>query len=247
MGGQSIVVTEAPEPEDVKWENLGHSFFGRMCRVILNWIVTATILGVCLIINIFVSKKNKEYSEEPNTSTATLIGLNLLFSGICIFINMVLCYAIPITTRLEKLSTGTGYDASVAFKLSFALFLNSGIIPIITYSRATYFTGGGFLMSVWVNWLCICLLSPLMELFDFWYILRLYSWMKVKREGKESLLTQHEANIALEPYTVSMTTKFAQSISIMFYTSFYILLFPPGIIITIVGYIVQYWLTKVPF
>ena len=243
--GAGVSVAEAPEPEDVNWENMTCSPLEKMCRVVLNWIVTAGILAVCLIINIFISDKNTEYSEDSGTSRTTLVGLNILFSSICILINMVLCYAIPITTKLERLSTKTGYDASVSFKLSFALFLNSGVIPIITYRREAYFMEGGFLMSVWLNWLCICLLNPLMELFDVFYFLRCYKWSKIKQEGKDSMLTQREANIALEPYSVSMTTKFAQTISIMFYTSFYALLFPPGILITIAGYFVQYWVSKI--
>ena len=99
-------------------------------------------------------------------------------------------------------------------------------------------------MTVWVNWLCLCLLNPLLELFDVWYGIQLYLWSKIKKQGRESLLTQLEANIAMEPYQLSMTTKFSQILNIMFYTSFYVILFPPGIIITLCGLLAQYWLSK---
>ncbi len=246
MNGHSVMVLEAPEPEDVKWENLGYSFFSRTCRVIMNWLITAVILGVCLIANIFVSQKNKEYSKDMDNK-ALVTGLNLIFSTITCFINMVLAYVIPILTQYERLGTSTGYDASVAFKLSFSLFINSAIIPIITYQKENYFTEAGFLMSVWLNWLCICFVTPLFEIFDVWYWIYQCRWSNIRKEGVNSLYTQQEANIALEPYEVSMTYKFAQAISIMFYTAFYVIIFPPGIIITIAGLIFQYWLSKVRF
>jgi hypothetical protein len=48
-----------------------------------------------------------------------LIGLNIAFMAIVLFIQQVLCFIIPLITQYEKLGTGTGYDSSVAFKLSF--------------------------------------------------------------------------------------------------------------------------------
>ncbi len=110
-------------------------------------------------------------------------------------------------------------------------------------------------MSVWLNWLCICFLSPIFELLDIWYWIEMCSWSRIRGEGNSSLLTQQEANMyssvfsysrALEPYQLRMTTKFAQVISILYYTAFYVILFPPGIVITIFGLLFQYWVTKVP-
>lgn len=162
-------------------------------------------------------------------------------------INNVLCFILPILTNFEKQATKTSYECSVAFKLSLSLFLNSGIIPVVTYKRETYFTDGGFLMSVWMNWLCICILTPLMELFDVVYLFSLFKWSRLRGQKENCTLTQQEANIALEPYEVSMISKFSQTINMMFYTAFYVIFFPPGILITLAGLILQYWVSKVGF
>eukprot|EP00826_Nyctotherus_ovalis_P041923 TRINITY_DN4272_c0_g2_i2.p1 TRINITY_DN4272_c0_g2~~TRINITY_DN4272_c0_g2_i2.p1 ORF type:complete len:393 (+),score=77.26 TRINITY_DN4272_c0_g2_i2:47-1180(+) len=146
--------------------------------------------------------------------------------------------------RDRYLESQTNYYCSVAIKLSIALFLNSGIIPIITYVWDTYFTYGGFLMTVLTNWLFICFLNPVLEIFDVWYIFSWVMWKLTKSKGDKSPLTQQEANIELEPYELSVVTKFSQMLNIMFYTSFYVILFPPGIIITILGYLFQYWVSK---
>jgi len=50
-------------------------------------------------------------------------------------------------------------------------------------------------MSIWLNWMVICFLNPLLEYFDIWYWLEMRKWDKVRGEGKNSLLTQQEANM----------------------------------------------------
>ena len=159
-------------------------------------------------------------------------------------INCVLELIIPIITVYEHLGSKTLYYYSIVIKLSLANFINYGVIPLITYNKSVYFTSGGFLMTIWMNWLFICFLDPLLEFFDIFYMLYLLKWWWIKRKGPNSELTQLQANEAANPYEMSIVNKFAQIINIMLYTSFYIILFPPGIIITTFGLIVQYWLTK---
>eukprot|EP00826_Nyctotherus_ovalis_P041054 TRINITY_DN4095_c0_g1_i9.p1 TRINITY_DN4095_c0_g1~~TRINITY_DN4095_c0_g1_i9.p1 ORF type:complete len:874 (+),score=261.88 TRINITY_DN4095_c0_g1_i9:376-2997(+) len=246
MRNQNVMILPAPEPEDVKWENLSYSFANRFVRIVINGFITLCLLGICLTANIFISKASKELTkEDKDTHPWALIALNLAFSLITTCINSVLTMVIPILTRYEYLESQTSYYCSVAIKLSVALFLNSGIIPIITYVWDTYFTYGGFVMTVWTNWLFICFLNPVLEVFDVWYIFAWVMWKWTKSKGEESTLTQHEANIALEPYEVSVVTKFSQMINIIFYTSFYVILFPFGILITILGFLFQYWVSKV--
>eukprot|EP00826_Nyctotherus_ovalis_P064034 TRINITY_DN9389_c0_g1_i5.p1 TRINITY_DN9389_c0_g1~~TRINITY_DN9389_c0_g1_i5.p1 ORF type:complete len:836 (-),score=227.73 TRINITY_DN9389_c0_g1_i5:82-2589(-) len=244
MRGEKVYVTPAPEPEDVMWENLGYTFAQRLGRVLLNALITLIIMGVCLVANIFIARASKNYSEDEDSSTAVLILFNLLFSFITMVINAALSYAIPILTVYERHESQTYYYCSVAIKLSLALFLNSGIIPIITYEEDVYFTSGGFLTTIWMNWLFICFFNPLLEVFDPWYLLACAKWSITKRQGSKSTLTQREANIALEPYEISVVTKYAQIMNIMFYTSFYAIFFPPGIVVSIVGIFINYWVSK---
>eukprot|EP00826_Nyctotherus_ovalis_P064033 TRINITY_DN9389_c0_g1_i3.p1 TRINITY_DN9389_c0_g1~~TRINITY_DN9389_c0_g1_i3.p1 ORF type:complete len:832 (-),score=219.91 TRINITY_DN9389_c0_g1_i3:124-2619(-) len=244
MKGQKVYVAEAPEPEDVMWENLGYTSMQRLCRVVLNGFITLIIMGVCLVANIFITKASKKYSENKDSSTVVLILFNLLFSFITMIVNAALSYTIPILTVYERHGSQTAYYCSVAIKLSLALFLNSAIIPVITYEEEVYFTSGGFLTTIWMNWLFVCFFNPFLEIFDPWYLLACASWYLVKSKGANSTLTQREANIALEPYEISIVTKYAQLMNIMFYTSFYAFFFPPGIVITIAGIFINYWVSK---
>ena len=49
----------------------------------------------------------------------------------------------------------------------------------------------------------------------------------------------------MEPYEINVPTKFAQTISMLFYTAFYATFFPAGIIFTLVGLGFHYWIGKV--
>jgi len=242
MKGRRIKVLAAPEPEDVKWENLNYSYFSRTLRVLLNAFITFCILGVCLVVNIYVVELSKKH--ESDSMTGKLFGISFLFSAITFIINGALCFVIPIITNFERLGSETAYYFSVSIKLSLALFLNSGIIPIITHKKDSYFINGGFLTSVWMNWLFICILNPILEVFNIKYLLSFLKWKLIRFKGSSSTLTQLEANIALEPHHVDVITQFSCVINIMFYTAFYTLLYPPGVAITILGLILQYWVSK---
>lgn len=58
-------------------------------------------------------------------------------------------------------------------------------------------------MFVWLNWLCICFLTPLFEFFDMWYWMAICSWSKVRGQGANSLLSQIEANMYTTLYANS--------------------------------------------
>jgi len=244
MKNKKVYISEAPEPEDVMWENLGYTSLQRTCRVILNGFITLVMMCVCLVANIFIARASQKYGEDNEGSSVILILFNILLSLITMIINSALSFAIPKLTVYERHGSQTGYYCSVAIKLSLALFLNSGIIPLISYDEEVYFTSGGFLTTIWMNWLFVCLFGPLLEVLDPLYILSCITWKLTKKQGSNSTLTQREANIALEPYAINVVTKYSQLMNIMFYTSFYLIFFPPGILITILGIFINYWVSK---
>jgi hypothetical protein len=96
----------APEPEDVKWENLGYTFWQRLRRVVINWLIMIAILAICLVANIFINNLNVSFSTNPqkeysqsSTSRSTIIGLNIACMVVVFFIHQVLCFSIPLITR----------------------------------------------------------------------------------------------------------------------------------------------------
>ena len=244
MREHSVKVESADEPEDVMWVNLGIGTCMKFFRFIGTIFVTLIILGICFIINILISQASKRYNSEDR-STAVMVTFSVLFALTTSIVNFALSYVIPYLTRLEAHSTQTNYYCSLSIKLSLALFLNSGVIPIITYEREIYFTNGGFIMTVWMNWLFLCFLTPIMDIIDIGYLISLLRWKIIKSQKSKCLLTQRQANELAGPYEMDIVTKFSQMSNIMLYTSFYITILPYGICITLVGLFFEYWITKI--
>lgn len=53
-----IHILPAPEPEEIIWKKLGTPAKEQLFRIIINWVITLAILGVCLVVNIFISGLN---------------------------------------------------------------------------------------------------------------------------------------------------------------------------------------------
>lgn len=99
--------------------------------------------------------------------------------------------------------------------------------------------------TIWMNWLSLAMVSPILAFIDPVNLFRMFKIWREKRTGENCELTQREANKMMEPMEVYFPALYAQVGALMFYTSFYILIFPPGIIITIVGLFAYYWVQKV--
>lgn len=117
--------------------------------------------------------KRDDDDDDQSTSEARKEQAILLVPAIVVsFLNIVLSVSIRTFCRYEKFDTYTDYNASVAWKLSISMFLNSAIVPLLVYWDDWY----GFdslIMEVWNIILTNAVLSPLYPFFDTFYAIRL--------------------------------------------------------------------------
>jgi len=75
---------------------------------------------------------------------------------------------------MEKQSTYTDYNLSVAFKLLIARFVNTSIVPLVANASITYWFGAGGLCSViFYVMLSISFANPIMYVLDAGYFMKL--------------------------------------------------------------------------
>ena len=73
----------------------------------------------------------------------------------------------------ERHETYTAYNLSVAFKLTFARFVNTSIVPIVVnIAHNRWFVDGGLVNDVFYIMLSISFLDPILYLMDTGYFIR---------------------------------------------------------------------------
>lgn len=98
-------------------------------------------------------------------------------------------------TLKECHETHTDHNLSIAFKLALVLFINSAVVPTIVYLEYHRWFKQGGLVSVYFSiMVSISFTSPISYALSPDIIMRRLKKWYYKRQGKECMLTQAEAN-----------------------------------------------------
>jgi hypothetical protein len=80
-------------------------------------------------------------------------------------INMILKILIKKLSAKEMHSTYTKFHLSMGFKLVFAMYINTGIIPLfVNFNVDQWFTSSGLSVDIFYNTLSIAFFTPLLYL-----------------------------------------------------------------------------------
>lgn len=174
FNGKQVFVYRAPEPTDIYWENLNLSFLQRLKRIFFTFALTFVVLACALGINIGIfylkielqDVANKQKGGTSNGIYWVVRFLTIFVSFFTSFVNAVLGRVIRIFSSHEKHATYSDYHLSVAIKLSIAMFLNTGIIPILSNVwTGNWFTSGGLVNDVFYKILAVGFISPIFYVF----------------------------------------------------------------------------------
>jgi hypothetical protein len=109
---------------------------------------------------------------------------------VIVVVNIALRTVVRQLSIKEKHETYTAYNLSVAFKLTFARFINTSIVPVVVNLTAdTWFVDGGLISDFFYIMLSIAFLDPLLYTIDTGYFFRLLRRCIEKKKGTKSLLT----------------------------------------------------------
>ena len=180
---------------------------------------------------------------------------------IVVIINSILAYVITKLNVKEKAITDTEAQISEGLKLTVAFFLNSVLTPLIS-KKIYFYTEGDAVMLIGIfpllprlildelvykcmtTWFCIAILTPLTEILSVSNILVWIRRAIISCQGERCNLTQYDANKAFEPAVFWLPRKFAYSLLMIFYTAFYLPLFPAGIIISIIAIVTHFYCNR---
>ncbi|CAI2369250.1 unnamed protein product [Moneuplotes crassus] len=246
--GKLIYAERASEPGDIFWDNLGVTIRNRLKRVLWTFLIAIICLGIAFGINFGIrqiKKKIENQDRETILEQYLIRSLSIFVSFLVAIINTILGRIVRILTSYEKHETYTKYHLSVAFKLTIAMFINTGINPLlVNYGTDNWFDSTGLMVDIFYIALTISFVGPFTYLLDPSYLIRLCKRWRELKKGDKSKLTQRQANILFEGPPLDMAQRYSNTMLLFCMAVFYVFPLPIISFICLFGAIFQYWLEK---
>ncbi|CAD8085698.1 unnamed protein product [Paramecium sonneborni] len=256
-----IQITRAPEPDDVFWENCGYNLKYKIKQRIISWIITSVLLISSFFILFGLDYVQNNYLKEQNINYVLLTIISLIISFIISIINAMIYYSITILAQKEKHYTKTHYDVSVATKLIYVQFINSGLLIMATnilvqglansneidkdieLQSLAFSRPGGVAQDAFIITLINALITPLISYFDIFYLRKLIQQKQLKQNATNNI-TQTEANTIFEGPQVLLYDNYAYVCKTVWITLFFAPLVPVSLLFCVVGLFFYYWIQK---
>ena len=240
-----MIIEQAPEPEDIIYENLEFSQIERLFRILLVYIISFIIIAICFFFILYLNKFQIESDKEKN-SIVKKYGISLSISLIITIINSVFQKLLLFFTKLEKQICMTNYYLSYSIKLTILTFLSSTIIPYLSSNYYEEHLNHDILITnCFTMFLSNSFIVPITWIFNLDFFikkLRIYIINKKKKR-----LPQKELNNLYELLDMNIASKYSYITRTLLMGFFYLPIFPLGIPICFLGFIFVYILEKYSF
>jgi hypothetical protein len=166
-------------------------------------------------------------------------------ASIVALINFIFGRIVRILSSYEVHETYTNYNLSVALKLTFTRFINTGLIPLaVHFDSEDWFNTSGLATDIFVISIAIAFFSPIIDLLEPMWLLNKIIRCREKRKGKDCKLSQEALNKLYEAPPIDMAQWYCDTYLLLTVSFFYISLVPIISVICILGVVYQYWLEK---
>ena len=250
---RNIVADPAPEPEEIQFENLQTTTPERLCRTFSIYFISVIIIGISYI---FISRLNaiqryiEDKEEENNGSNNKVILiryiLSLVITIIISIINVIFQIWLETLTKIEKHITMTNYYLSFSIKLTLFTFITSSIIPLVSNYMNNKDNYDLLVTNMFVMFLSNSFVTPIMWTMDFTFFLKKIIQCFIEKKKIHSC-TQNELNQLYELPDMKIAYKYSYLGKTFLMTFLFIPIFPMGILISLMGIILSYFLEKYNF
>ena len=242
---RNITVEEAPEPEDIIFENLQCSSCQRFVRILFIYIFSLVIIGICFVIILFLNNFQAKRNNKKGTSSLVKYGLSIAISLVVSILNAIFQFILEKLTKREKQISMTNFYLSYSIKLTLFTFCTSAIIPLISNY---IFYGAKFdllVTNMLMMFLTNAFLTPFMWSMNFEFLLKKLKICLLKQN--QETYTQKELNELYELLDMSIASKYSYIFKTLLMSFFFMPIFPLSIAISLVGFIFGYFLEKFNF
>ena len=242
---RNITVEEAPEPEDIIFENLQCSSCQRFVRILFIYIFSLVIIGICFVIILFLNNFQAKRNNKKGTSSLVKYGLSIAISLVVSILNAIFQFILEKLTKKEKQISMTNFYLSYSIKLTLFTFCTSAVIPLISNY---IFYGAKFdllVTNMLMMFLTNAFLTPFMWSMNFEFLLKKLKICLLTQN--QETYTQKELNELYELLDMSIASKYSYIFKTLLMSFFFMPIFPLSIAISLVGFIFGYFLEKFNF
>ena len=243
----SVDVSQATEPYEVHWENMGHTRFEINCYQTISFFCTLALiivsLGVIVSLNILQYKVSKD-NFALNTFVKYL--LSLLISVVITVSNIVGEIVLEKLSIMEKIEYKTSFYVSFSIKLTVYTFIVIAILPLASnYINGDWGNNDLLVNNMLMIFIMNILLPPIMFYLSPGLLIKIYKRIKARLDlenikYEDSIYTQGELNEIFENPTMNISYKYSYIANVFLVSLFYLSIFPIGIIFGFFGLLITY-------
>ena len=249
---RNLAFESAPEPEDVIFENIETKPLVRILKTALVYFISIILCGISFaaiyglnLLQMYVD----EHQKNQTTHFVLLYVISFAITGVTSGMDVLLEIVLEILTKWEKQVTWTNYYLSFSLKLTLFSFVNSAILPTFCEFFINDSDGYEILISnMLMKFLVNAIVTPGMWTLNVGYFIKKIKIYFITRKGDENIdISQKELNELYEYPKMNVSAKYSYIAKTILMSFFYIPIFPLGIIISLLGFILGYWLEKYNF
>ena len=248
--GESVSL--APEPDDIIFKNLETTQFGRIIRTCITALVSFFIIAISFVIVILLTLAQEKidsmsFGAKNFSKYAVSLGMTVAIS----IVNIIFQTMLQSLTDLERHMSLTNYSLSFSIKLTVFTFVNSAIVPLMSnviMNTNKYEINYELLVSnIFMMFIVNGFVSPIMWTINIGFYLKkwqIWSIESKKNPNMQHKMTQRELNDLYEYVDIELAYKYSYISKTLLMTFFYLPLFPLGIVFSMCGLILGFYLEK---
>ena len=249
MKYMKINIEEAPNPEDIIFENLEFTQKSKVYRVVgINMISILLIaIGFAIILGfqqLQIIVNRKDYNR------VIYYLISLCITIVSSIINIIFEELLDMLTKHEKQNSITNYYLSYSIKLTIFSFLVKGIIPLVVEEILGTSNYEILITNMLTMFLVNSIITPLIWTFNItpiYWLKKLQIHLIDENPDKYLNMNQNKLNAIYEKIDMKIAEKYSHIAKTLLMTFLYISIFPFGVLISLGGFILCYFLEKYNF
>ena len=261
---KGIDAYDAPEPEDIIWENFNYTTRGRGIRTIFVFLISILIIIIslgCVFGLTFIQDYLNQHDKTIETIDIFYKYLtSFSITAVISVINFIFQFILEKLTHLEKQISKSNQTLSLSIKITIFTFLNSAIVPLLSKHLLLFYKYKDdeidikkerntlLIYDMLVYFIYNAIITPLFWSFNIPYLFRKIQQCFIEKNPEKNLyINQRDLNKLYEYPDMNLAYKYSYIAKTTAMCLFYMPIFPLGFVFAFIGFIFGYFLEKFNF